>query len=93
MFYYSNADSTFSIQLVQCGDVESNPGPPLQQTDSRADTYTAAQENVSFHQERRITYDRELLLSFKHVRNRITLPTWTVINELGISSKRCTKRG
>ena len=93
VLYYSNADSSFSIQLVQCGDVESNPGPPLQQTDSSHVTYKAALENVSHHQEWRITYDRESLLSFKDVRNRITLPAWTVINELGISSKRRTKRG
>ena len=61
VLYYSNADSTFNLQIVQCGDVELNPGPSLQQPNASSVHLTAAQENPFNFEKYIIKYDRDTL--------------------------------
>ena len=90
--YYSNSTTTFQLRLLISGDVNPNPGPNWfneHLIDTR--NYENLTEN-QVHQSK-ITYDRDMLLSFQHNQSRVSFEVWSTIKSLGICSQKPTRRG
>ena len=89
--YYSNSTTTFQLRLLISGDVNPNPGPDWFE-DKDTQNYEKLTENLVVHQSK-ITYNKDMLLSFQHNQSRVSFEVWSTIKSLGLSSHKPTRRG